>query len=469
MSQLLWPEFRLLLGGCQCLLSVWFLFQFLGYRPSRFPKWLAYGVSAGALMAFHLMLTGRIAFFWVLLGDGVLLLGSAFLWLRGSGAEKVTAFLAPLCSFPLVEYLLTGQLDLLTGQVSPSRLAFWESRLTGNSFPLAGQVPILRFHTPIPPTQRYWPALLAWLVILALLLTLYFGLLSKQSPRESREWILRAAVFSLACMVLWALCQLFTSLSHGNSSLFQQCLLVLSLIGTVAVGYFTFLIPLWLNKKHQLELENLLLKQNTLLQEKSAKELQAHYRQLQAMRHDFKHNLTLLQALNRQGEREQIDRYIQDYLKTQETTQKFVSTQNLALNAILNQQLSNAYQAGVNVKLQIPPQVYGVGDGDLCSLLGNLMENAIEASQTCDRQREIRLELTSTPEEFSLTVKNTVPRPVLEENPNLVSSKPEPGHGLGTKIIRDLAKRYHGFTDYYQEGDFFCCHVLLYPNRKHHS
>lgn len=100
MSQLLWPEFRLLLGGCQCLLSVWFLFQFLGYRPIRLPKWLAYGVSAGALMAFHLVLTGRMAFFWVLLGDGVLLLGSSFLWLRGSAAEKITAFLRLFAAFP---------------------------------------------------------------------------------------------------------------------------------------------------------------------------------------------------------------------------------------------------------------------------------------------------------------------------------------------------------------------------------
>ena len=71
-----------------------------------------------------------------------------------------------------------------------------------------------------------------------------------------------------------------------------------------------------------------------------------------------------------------------------------------------------------------------------------------------------KLVKTETFVQFNL--KNTIDESVLANNPHLrTTKKNKSSHGYGTKIIRDIARKYHGKYDFYEEEGFFCCSVTL--------
>lgn len=59
-------------------------------------------------------------------------------------------------------------------------------------------------------------------------------------------------------------------------------------------------------------------------------------------------------------------------------------------------------------------------------------------------------------------MKNTIGHSVLEGNPELNTTKKDKIiHGFGTKIINDIAKKYNGAFDYYEENGYFICSIIL--------
>ena len=59
-------------------------------------------------------------------------------------------------------------------------------------------------------------------------------------------------------------------------------------------------------------------------------------------------------------------------------------------------------------------------------------------------------------------MKNSIEGSVIQNNPNLITTKKDKHlHGLGTKIIKDIAKKYNGMADFFENDDFFICHIIL--------
>lgn len=435
MSAPTWILFELTANGFQAFISVWFIFRVLPYRNKTPHKGIAIALCSGIFFLLITILNFLFNFEGLLvLLCSILLFLFAAIFMQGSMFKNLLISLLPIHCIMIGGILSINLISLFT-QTIPSDLIKNQS------------------------VERFL-AILIGNGISFCLLCLVQHLLNKSFQLAQQEWVLMGAILSLSIVTF----SFLYTLSFTSLSLFYQCVLSLAILGLVAINITAYFLLIQLSKKHTLETENILLKRQSLLQEKSAQELQKHYQELQKMRHDFKHNLTVLQVLNQQGEQEKVDEYIRLYLTSQEDTQKFVSTDNLIFNAILNEQLSKAYACGINVKLQIPFKIKGIEDVDLCSLIGNLFENAIEACQRCCQKKEIFFELFWQSGEFSLTIKNTIQASVLQTNPMLKTQKSDKSsHGYGTKIIRDITEKYHGMVDYYEENNLFCCHLILYP------
>ncbi len=97
----------------------------------------------------------------------------------------------------------------------------------------------------------------------------------------------------------------------------------------------------------------------------------------------------------------------------------------------------------------------------ILDFLDNWLENkgAIDISDT---NKQIYLKISSDAYKYIFHLKNTIDDSVLKKNPALKTTKKEKSsHGYGTKIIRDIARKYHGKCDFYEEDEFFCCSVTL--------
>ena len=80
--------------------------------------------------------------------------------------------------------------------------------------------------------------------------------------------------------------------------------------------------------------------------------------------------------------------------------------------------------------------------------------------------KQINLKIISESEKYTFLIKNSIDQSVLKENPKLHTTKTKfDSHGYGIKIIRDIAKKYNGHCDFYEESNMFCCLVVLIPNK----
>ena len=139
-----------------------------------------------------------------------------------------------------------------------------------------------------------------------------------------------------------------------------------------------------------------------------------------------------------------------------------IDVHNDFLNAILNSKLLIASEQGIRVICASASNIDGIDDIDLCNLLGNILDNAIEAAKDC-QNGYIEVSIRSDENMVLVIVANTVAEPVVKRNKELKSTKKNADdHGYGVKTIRFIAEKYNGTASFYEEGDMFYCQVMMY-------
>ena len=216
----------------------------------------------------------------------------------------------------------------------------------------------------------------------------------------------------------------------------------------------------WRIYRHFMEWE---LGSQRALTEKYYEEVQAMYQQMRTWRHDYKNHLQVMKAHLDMGEYRELSDYILHLDEELTQISKVIETGNLALDAILNSKISmaRAKEIKVNVKVVLPPEL-SVADSDLCILLGNLLDNAIEGceSQKEGEKRFLRVYVGVLREQLYLSVVNSYGARIKKENGRYPSAKAA-DRGLGLLSIDSIAARYHGYVNRKNDESVFATEVLL--------
>lgn len=137
----------------------------------------------------------------------------------------------------------------------------------------------------------------------------------------------------------------------------------------------------------------------------------------------------------------------------------YTNVENSLLNFIINTKLSKAKELGLEIKAEIENLPFSYMDSiDFSSLLNNILDNAIEAAIQSEKKL-IMVNIAHKKGFDTIVVRNSIDKSVLKDNPDLETSKSEPGHGLGMKQIRRIVEKYDGEIDIYEEQGMF--HVFI--------
>ena len=134
---------------------------------------------------------------------------------------------------------------------------------------------------------------------------------------------------------------------------------------------------------------------------------------------------------------------------------------NFAADAIFNYKLAQAENKGITLRFSgaVPPE--GIRDEDLCTVLSNLLDNAVEACEKLSGDREIRVECAEKNGFYLLSVQNPAPQPADVTK----SSKPDRrNHGIGLKNVKRVVKNYNGHLGIEQQGGTFTATVRMELN-----
>lgn len=198
------------------------------------------------------------------------------------------------------------------------------------------------------------------------------------------------------------------------------------------------------------------------LMEHSYGEIREIYMDMRGWRHDYHNHMQVMKAQLTMGNLEGIGAYLDKLERELDRVDTLVKSGNLMADAILNSKLTLArrQKISVNCKAELPERI-SVEDVDLCVILGNLLDNAIEA---CGRIEEgarfLRVYMRVNTSQFYLSVQNSArAEPDFDER-NYISKK-RGNHGLGMKRVKAMVDKYHGYLNLANEPGIFASEVTL--------
>ena len=185
------------------------------------------------------------------------------------------------------------------------------------------------------------------------------------------------------------------------------------------------------------------------------------YRKMRGWRHDYHNHIQAMLALvDSPDELREYLWKLNDDLTTVDTVLK---TGNVMVDAILNSKISliKSREIEVNAKATVPQELK-ISEIDLCAILGNLLDNAMEAClrQSEDENRFIRVYIGILKQQLYICVTNSCSK-VVKSGKNFLSLKESDGHGFGLMRIDHLALKYGGYVNRQNEEGVFATEVML--------
>lgn len=242
----------------------------------------------------------------------------------------------------------------------------------------------------------------------------------------------------------------------------QQLYSVMAILGILATNILVYGMYIRLQKEHTRQLKFEMLQQTLVNREKNLEETKALYQSIRRMRHDLKQYIEVALAMLQKKEYEKAIDYLQEYNDSviQNSTIK-VFCNNEVINYLINNKCEQCRKKGIEPYIFISSNIPDISELDLCILLGNALDNAIESNYG-NGKKELYLEIRTTNNFLMIAVKNTISNSILENNPQLETTKEDKNqHGMGIMSMKEIAKKYNGSISFTEENGLFCCNILL--------
>ena len=203
------------------------------------------------------------------------------------------------------------------------------------------------------------------------------------------------------------------------------------------------------------------IKEDFQMAKEMANEISRVQEQSRRLKHDMKNHTMVMLSYIEENKIEEARIYVGEILDKLNKMYTYVNVGNALLNYIINNKLSKAKEDGIEIKAQIENLSFDyIESVDFSSLLSNMLDNAITAALT-SRDKKLEVSIESCKGMDMITVRNSIDKSVLEENPEFVSTKNEPGHGYGIKQIKAINEKYNGDMDIYEKDGMFVVRVML--------
>uniref|UniRef100_UPI004055B0CD sensor histidine kinase n=1 Tax=Acetatifactor sp. TaxID=1872090 RepID=UPI004055B0CD len=195
-------------------------------------------------------------------------------------------------------------------------------------------------------------------------------------------------------------------------------------------------------------------------------EVENMYRQIRGWRHDYRNHIQTMKAYAASGDLNAISAYL-DALDTDlSTVDTVIKTGNAMADAILNSKISlaNSKQITVHADAHIP-YALTISELDLCVIIGNLFDNAIDASLALpEEKRMIRVYMDMKNTQLYLSFTNFTAGKKLTKIGGRFRTTKGDGHGFGLIRIDNIIERLDGYISRNSEDGAFTTEILIPQN-----
>lgn len=199
------------------------------------------------------------------------------------------------------------------------------------------------------------------------------------------------------------------------------------------------------------------------LMKKYCDEVENMYTKMRGWRHDYHNHIQAMQASMALGRYEEVNKYLRQLNDDLTSVDTVLKTGRVMVDAILNGKISMAAQKGipVNAKARLPEELQ-MSDVDLCVVIGNLLDNAIEENLKLEEdKRFLRIYVGVKNTFLYIAVTNAAGKKREKTGRGFLSSKGGVRHGFGLSRVEGVVKKYEGSFSADSEDGGFTAEVLI--------
>ncbi len=240
---------------------------------------------------------------------------------------------------------------------------------------------------------------------------------------------------------------------------FLQMLLGIS--GVLLVGVAYLFLRIRENRKEQeyIEQKNHFLEQNYLVAKES-------YESNAKLYHDMWNHFLLIQKYLEKGQIAEAQKYLLKLIGNHTEYMIEVRTGIEAVDYILSQKEKWASEKGIDMSIHAEyPKNCSIDSVDLCTILTNLLDNAIEACERCspEIERKIKLTIRRIHQFIIIKIENSSSTTPTIRNEKMMTTKINKSmHGWGIQNVRAAVEKYHGVMEYDYKNNIFTMNVMLF-------
>jgi hypothetical protein len=229
------------------------------------------------------------------------------------------------------------------------------------------------------------------------------------------------------------------------------------------VSILTMVLIYKLSKITQEEIENQLKLQQIEMENKLNKDMTNVVDNLRSLRHDMNNHIGILKGLVHSKQFDDLEKYLEEMTTDIDSANDFIFVENKALSVLLNSKITKAKHLNIDFQSYISVKEIKISDKDMCALLGNIIDNAIEATEKVMDDRYVQLIIKEKDNHCIIQCENTFTEKPIEVNGKFLSSKKDSIlHGIGTATVKSIVEKYHGSIDFICDNTFSVEVILPY-------
>ncbi len=248
----------------------------------------------------------------------------------------------------------------------------------------------------------------------------------------------------------------------------HSAITVLLLFG---INILIFYVYVKLAEDLRLRRTNSVYEQQLELCERHQEERELSLLQVRDVRHNMKNNLVSILAYAENGECKKIIKFVNEIMEEGGMkTSRIINSGNIVIDSLINYWYITAQKEGIDfsIDINIPIRMPFKG-ADICLILGNLLENAVEAARKVERNKYIRIRMKYDKNNLLLYIVNNYSGELIKDKSNGYKSTKvdSENHGVGLASVHRTVAKYHGVvvTDD-SMPEKFLVKVVLYETPK---
>lgn len=267
-----------------------------------------------------------------------------------------------------------------------------------------------------------------------------------------------AALFIIPVSSLYVLAVLFESevRTAYEIALFVAVILV--------INFTVFFLFDRMSKLYREQQESLSIKQQNEYYVNQLLYMEELHKSSSEVRHDIKNHLLTIFSCLENGDMVEAKKYVSNIINVYQNKTELVHTGYPAIDGLLNFKLQPAAEKGIkiNVKASLPNDMV-LSPFDITVILGNLIDNALEAVDLVSENQFIDFRMSCSKGMMIMKISNSYTKPIQKENGKIITTKADKkNHGMGLKKVNDTLEKYHGITKIEIKDNVFTITVALY-------